>query len=79
MLKVIDLFHLKISKFLFKLFHNTLPPYFKNYRAALEKNKTPYSLCPHPLLVPRVSHVYAEDGMVYKLVVMQNKINISDN
>ena len=29
--------------------------------------------------VPRVSHVYAEAGMIYKLVVMQNKITISDN
>ena len=56
-----------------------MPPYFNNYRADLEKNETPYSLCPHPLPVPRVSHVYAEAGMVCKLVVMQNKITISDN
>ena len=34
---------------------------------------------PHPLPVPRVSHVYVEAGMVYKLVVMQNKISVSDN
>ena len=29
--------------------------------------------------VPRVSHAYAEAGLIYRLVVMQNKINISDN
>ena len=74
MLKVKDIFQLKILKFLFKLYHNTLPPYFNNYRADLEKIETPHSLRPHPLPVPRVSHVYAEAGMVYKLVVMQNKI-----
>ena len=79
LLKVKDTFHLKILKFPFKLYHNTLPPYFNNYRADLEKIKTPYSFRPHPLPVPRVSHVYAEAGMVYKLVVMQNKITISDN
>ena len=56
-----------------------MPPYFNNYRADLEKIKTPYYLPPHPLPVPRVSHVYAEAGMVYKLFVMQNKITISDN
>ena len=79
LLKVKDIFQLKILKFIFKLYHNTLPPYFNNYRADLEKIETPYSLRPHPLPVPRVSHVYAEAGMVYKLVVMQNKITISDN
>ena len=77
--KVKDIFQLKILKFLFKLYHNTLPPYFNNYGADLEKIKTPYSLHPRPLPVPRVSHVCAEAGMVYKLVVMQNKITISDN
>ena len=56
-----------------------MPPYFNNYRADLEQIETTYSLRPHPLPVPRVSHVYAEAGMVYKLVVMQNKITISDN
>ena len=61
------------------MYHNTLPPYFNNYRADLKKIETPYSLRQHPLPVPRVSHVYAEAGMVYKLVVMQNKITISDN
>ena len=79
LLKVQDLFQLKILKFLFKLYHNKLPPYFNIYRSDLKKIETPYSLRPHPLPVPRVSHVYAEAGMVYKLVIMQNKISVSDN
>ena len=73
------LFQLKILKFLFKLYHNKLPPYFSIYRSDNKKTETPYSLRLHPLPVPRVSHVYAEAGMVYKLVVSQNKISVSDN
>ena len=38
LLKVKDLFELKILKFLFKLYHNNLPPYFNSYRSHLEKN-----------------------------------------
>ena len=57
LLKVQDLFQLKILKFLFKLYHNKLPPYFNIYRSDLKKIETPYFLRPHPLPVPRVSHV----------------------
>ena len=42
LLKVKDLFNLKILKFLFNLYHNKLPPYFNNYRLDLEKIETPY-------------------------------------
>ena len=79
LLKVKDLFNLKILKFLFNLYHNKVPPYFNNYRLDLEKIKTPYALRPHPLPVPRVFHAYAEAGLVYQLVIMQNKITVSDN
>ena len=56
-----------------------MPPYFNNYILDLEKIETPYAHRPHPLPVLRVSHAYAEAGLVYQLVVMQNKINLSDN
>ena len=65
--------------FLFNLYHNKLPPYFNNCGLDLEKNKTPYALRPHPLPVPRVSHEYAEAGLVYQLVVLQNIITVSKN
>ena len=78
LLKVKDLFELKILKFLFKLYHNNLPPYFNSYRSHLEKIVTPYTLRPHPLPVPRVSHVFAEAGLLYKLVVIKNKFAASD-
>ena len=78
LLKVKDLFELKILKFLFKLYHNNLPPYFNSYRSHLEKIVTPYTLRPHPLPVPRVSHVFAEAGLLYKLVVIKNKFDASD-
>ena len=78
LLKVKDLFELKILKFLFKLYHNNLPPYFNSYRSHLEKIVTPYTLRPHPLPVPRVSHVFAEAGLLYKLVVIKNRFAASD-
>ena len=78
LLKVKDLFELKNLKFLFKLYHNNLPPYFNSYRSHLEKIVTPYTLRPHPLPVPRVSHVFAEAGLLYKLVVIKNKFAASD-
>ena len=37
LLKVKDMFDLKILKFLFKLYHNELSPYFNIYRVHLEK------------------------------------------
>ena len=76
LLKVKNMFDLNILKFLFKLYHNELPPYFNIYRVHLEKNIVPYTLRPHALPVPAVAHVYAESGLVYKLVVMTNKIAI---
>ena len=45
----------------------------------MKKLKLPNALRPHPLPVPRVSHAYAEAGLVYQLVTMQNKITVSDN
>ena len=78
LLKVKDMFDLKILKFLFKLYHNELPPYFNIYRVHLEKNIVPYTLRPHALPVLAVAHVYAESSLVYKLVVMKNRIAISD-
>ena len=55
--------------FNYMLIHRILPPYFSSYKSHLEKIGTPYTLRPHPLPVPRVSHVSAEAGLLYKLVV----------
>ena len=71
------MFDLKILKFLFKLYHNELPPYFNTYRVHLEKY-SPYTLRPHALPVPAGAHVYAQSNIVYKLVVMKNRIAVSD-
>ena len=78
LLKVKDLFELKNFKFLFKLYHNTLPPSFNYYRSYLGKIVTSYTLRPHLLPVPRVSHVFAEAGLLYKLVLTKNKLAASD-
>ena len=68
------MFDPKILKFLFKLYHNELPPYFNIYRVHFEKNIVPYTLSPHTLPVPAVAHVYAESSLVYKLVVIKIKL-----
>ena len=78
LLKVEDMFALKILLFLHKLAHNTLPPYFEIYRPHLNKIITPYTLRPHPLPVPQIVHVYAESCLVYQLVLMKNKITKYD-
>ena len=65
---------LKIIKFLHKLYHNNLPVYFNDYMPHLESRETQYNLRPHPLPVPRVTNVYAEFCLIYKLVEMKNKL-----
>ena len=69
---------LKIIKFLHKLYHNNLPVYFNDYMPHLESRETQYNLRPHPLPVPRVTHVYAEFCLIYKLVEMKNKLASSN-
>ena len=39
-----------------------------------ESRETQYNLRPHPLPVPRVTHVYTESCLLYKLVEMKNKL-----
>ena len=46
-------------------------------RPFLDKFETPYNLRPAPLPEPQVTHVYAEDWLVYKLVEMKNKLAAS--
>ena len=77
LLNVHDMHDLKILKIMYKLYHNELSIYFDNYRPFLEKNEIPYNLCPAPLPVPQVTHVYADDRIVYKLVEMKNNFFLS--
>ena len=67
LLKVQDMYELKILKFLYKLYANDFPRYFDVYRPHLNKIETPYALRPHPLSVPQdimVAHVCAEASVV---------------
>ena len=55
-----------------------MPIYFDNYNYIfLEKIVTPYNLRPAPHPAPQVTHVSAEDRLVYKLVEMKNKLAAS--
>ena len=58
------------------IFIYIIKPYY--YRVHLEKHIVPYTLRLHALPVPAVAHVYAESSLVYKLVVMKNRIAVSD-
>ena len=78
LLKVKDMFSLKILKFLYKLSNYELPPYFEIYRPYLNKITTPYLLRPHPLPLPQTTHVYAESALIYQLVQMKNNISRND-
>ena len=51
--------------------------YFNDYMPHLEKRETRYNLRSHQLPVPRVTHVYAESCLLYKLVEMKNKLATS--
>ena len=57
LLKVQDMYELKILKFLYKLYANNFPRYFDVYRPYLNKIETPYAFRPHPLPVPQVAHM----------------------
>ena len=72
------MFELKILKFLHKLAHNELPAYFDIYRPHFIRSATPYILRPHPLPTPQISHTYAESCLLYQLVIMLNKITITE-
>ena len=78
LVKVQDMYELKILKFLYKLHANDFPRYFDVYRSHLNKIEIPYALRPHLLPVPLVAHVYAEASLVYKLDSMKNKIFLSE-
>ena len=49
------------------------------YRPQLEKLIIPYSLRPHLLPVPQITHVYAESSLIYQLVQMKNNITLNDS
>lgn len=78
LLKVVDIFSLRLLKFLHKLSNDRLPPYFNEYRAHLEHKDIPYSLRVNRLPVPMVRHVYAESCLIYQLVQIKNKMALTD-
>ena len=68
---------LKFLKFLHKLNASKLPQYFNFYKLYLEKIETKYNLKPNSLVVPVVSHVYAEHLLIYIFLLVKLKNNFS--
>ena len=52
LLKIQDMYELKILECLYKLYADEFPRYFDVYRPHLDTIETPYALRPHPLPVP---------------------------
>ena len=63
----------KILKFMYKLYHNECLYILTIIDHSLKKLKHHIICVP----VPQVTHVYAEDRLVYKLVEMKNKLAAS--
>jgi len=79
LLKIQDLYYLKILKFYYNLSYNLLPSYFDSYLDTI-KSKSPYMYelraTARPLIqVPRTRLVTTESGMLYQLIKLINYTN----
>ena len=73
LLKVQDMFKLKLLKFYYKLSYNLLPSYFQTYREVFEREPTRdlRQHCIHPLLIKKL---YAKCSPLIKLIKLINSL-----
>ena len=75
LLKVQDMFKLKLLKFYYKLSYDLLPSYFQTYREVIEREPTrdlrQHCIHVHPLLIKRV---YAECSPLIQLIKLINSL-----
>ena len=72
LLKMQDMFYMKILKFLHKLYSHSLPHYFVRYVDVTQQRDIEYNLRPHALPLPPIKHVYAESCLSYQIVMLLN-------
>ena len=75
LLKVQDMFKLKLLKFYYKLSSNLLPQYFESYRDVIERAPA-REHCIHPPLIRRV---YAECSPLFQLIKLINSLKADKN
>ena len=76
LLKIYDIYQLKILKFYYNLTNYSLPDYFNNYLDIIN-NELPHSyqlrINARPLIrLPKIRHQFAEFGLLYQLVNLLN-------
>ena len=72
-LKVQDIFKLRLLKFYYKLCYGTLPQYFNHYREIIERQPA-RPLRQHLIHPPFVRTVYAECTPLYQLIKLINSL-----
>ena len=71
LLKVQDMFKLKLLKFYYKLSYDLLPSYFQTYRHVIERELT-CDLRQHCIHPPLIRRVYAECSPLIQLIKLIN-------
>ena len=77
-LRVTDMYKLKLLKFYYKLSYNLLPPYFDNYSETLEQ-KPIRDLRQNLIHGPLIKRVYAECSPLFQLVKLINTLEKGKN
>ena len=78
LLKVQDIFKLKLLKFYYKLSYNLLPQYVQSYRNVIKLVPAweQRQHCIHPILIRRV---YAECSLLFQLIKLINSLKADKN
>ena len=77
-LRVTDMYKLKLLKFYYKLSYNLLPTYFDNYSETLEQNPI-RDLRQNLIHGPLIKRVYAECSPLFQLVKLTNTLKKDKN
>ena len=77
-LRVTDMYKLKLLKFFYKLSYNLLPTYFDNYSETLEQNPI-RDLRQNLIHGPLIKRVYAECSPLFQLVKLTNTLKKDKN
>ena len=67
-LKIEDVYKLKLFKLHYHLMNNRFPSYFKKFKGLLELTNTGYDLRPKPLQTPLIALTFAEKNSSFKLI-----------
>ena len=73
LLKVQDMFKLKLLKFYYKLSYDLVPSYFQTYREVIEREAT-RDLMQHCIHPPLIKRVYAECSPLIQLIKLINSL-----